>query len=94
MIGVDEHVRRRGGDRLVTVIVDPAPVRERRGLLVPAVPSRAAANRLSKHGWRAQARLPRKRAPGVVAMDGIGRAPRSTAAEEDPVIFSVCAGWG
>ena len=36
VIGVDEHVRRRaGGDRFVTVIVDPAPVRERCG------PSRA-----------------------------------------------------
>ena len=37
VIGVDEHVWRRAGGRpvLVTVIVDPAPVRERRG------PSRA-----------------------------------------------------
>ena len=31
--GADEHVRRRAGaDRFVTVIADPAPVRERRGL--------------------------------------------------------------
>lgn len=82
--GADEHVRRRAGaDRFVTVIADPAPVRERRGPsrtrgTVPGSCEQALKTWLEGRpdSWKAGIE--------VVAMDGIGWAPSSAAAEELP----------
>ena len=82
-IGVDEHVRRIAGHTFVTVIVDPAPVRERRG------PSHARGifpGRCEQvlKTWLAGKADSWKAGIEVVAMDGIGWAPSSAAAEELP----------
>ena len=80
-IGVDEHVRRIAGHTFVTVIVDPAPVRERRD------PSRARGTvpgscEQALRTWLEGRPDSWKAGIEVVAMDGIGWAPSSAAAEE------------
>lgn len=80
-IGVDEHVRRIAGHTFVTVIVDPAPVRERRD------PSRARGTvpgscEQALKTWLEGRPDSWKAGIEVVAMDGIGWAPSSAAAEE------------
>ena len=82
--GADEHVRRRAGaDRFVTVIADPAPVRERRG---PSRTRGIVTGHFKKtlKTWLAGEPDSWKAGIEVVAMDGIGWAPRSAASEELP----------
>ena len=84
MTGADEHVRRRAGaDRFVTVIADPAPVRERRG---PSRTRGIVTGHFKKtlKTWLAGEPDSWKAGIEVVAMDGIGWAPRSAASEELP----------
>lgn len=82
--GADEHVRRRAGaDRFVTVIADPAPVRERRG---PSRTRGIVTGHFKKtlKTWLAGEPDSWKAGIEVVAMDGIGWAPKSAASEELP----------
>ena len=84
MTGADEHVRRRAGaDRFVTVIADPAPVRDRRG---PSRTRGIVTGHFKKalKTWLAGEPDSWKAGIEVVAMDGIGWAPRSAAAEKLP----------
>lgn len=91
MTGADEHVRRRAGaDRFVTVIADPAPVRERRG---PSRTRGIVTGHFKKtlKTWLAGEPDSWKAGIEVVAMDGIGWAPRSAASEELPGSVPVMA---
>lgn len=73
VVGVDGHVwQRGGGDRFVTVTVDPAPVRERRGpSRARGILHRAAASRRAQRGWRG--RLSSARAGARSGGDGRDR---------------------
>ena len=87
MIGVDERVlRRAGADRFVTVIADPAPVRERHGPsraldIVPGRCEQALKTWLAgrPNSWNAGIE--------VVAMDGIVGHPGARSPKNSRAVF-------
>ena len=85
VIGVDEHVWRRAGETGSRHRHRGSGARARTTRPLSCTRYRPGPLRTGSQNMAGgQARLPRGWAPGVVAMDGIGQAPRSAAAEELP----------